>query len=62
MVGRGGIHDSDKYRQPTEAEAIELKRLYDILSKSLCRDDDVAYGLAVARMRALLKEMEKKKP
>jgi hypothetical protein len=55
---KGYIHDSSKYRQPTEREADELRRLMRVMDQSIARDDDVAHSRAVEAIKKILKTME----
>lgn len=61
MTKPGGIHDSGKYRQPTQAEAAELKRLMKVLDLAWAADDQVAERRATDTLQRLLKTMEIKK-
>jgi hypothetical protein len=57
-MAKGWIHDSGKYRQPTEHEADELRRLMKMMDQAVARDDDVTHGRAVEAIKKLLKTME----
>ena len=57
--GTGGIFDSGKYRQPTEAEAAEVAALLDTISRALRDDDTVNRERAEARLRKALAALER---
>jgi hypothetical protein len=52
------IHDSKKYRQPTENEAAEMKRLMSIIDKAMRDDDKLAEQKATAALRKILSGMK----
>lgn len=53
-----GIHDSGKYRDPTEHEVAEIIRLRWLMQKAERNDDAEAKARAAAAMKRLLATME----